>query len=185
MDGCAYRLRERTEYMLSHLCRVSAEHGGAEGAFEHQKGPPTEVDRNLCFRFVHRQDKPKAGDTTPRCERFAQRLAQRYRAIFDAVVCIYVEVARAGKRQRKAAMVSHLLQHVIEEANTARDAYRRGSIEIDADGYRSEYLKAIGEFRQTYQRECRQSRIDYVPLDTSMPFDRALMEYLVSRRNWG
>ncbi len=58
-------------------------------------------------------------------------------------------------------------------------------IEVDADGYRSDYLKAIREFRETYQRECRQSRIDYVPLDTSMPFDRALMEYLVSRRNWG
>jgi hypothetical protein len=58
-------------------------------------------------------------------------------------------------------------------------------IEVDADGYRRDYLAAIGEFRDMYQRECRQSRIDYVPLDTSMPFDRALMEYLVSRRNWG
>jgi hypothetical protein len=36
-----------------------------------------------------------------------------------------------------------------------------------------------------YERECRQSHIDYVPLDTSMPFDRALTEYLANRRDWG
>jgi len=58
-------------------------------------------------------------------------------------------------------------------------------IEVDADGYRRDYLQEINNFRETYQRECRQSRIDYVPLDTGMPFDRALMEYLVNRRNWG
>jgi uncharacterized protein (DUF58 family) len=58
-------------------------------------------------------------------------------------------------------------------------------LEVDADAYRSDYLEAVGEFRETFQRECRQSRIDYVPLDTGMPFDRALMGYLVNRRNWG
>jgi uncharacterized protein (DUF58 family) len=58
-------------------------------------------------------------------------------------------------------------------------------LEVDADGYRADYLQAIGEFREMYQRECRQSRIDYVPLDTGMQFDRALMEYLVNRRNMG
>jgi phage terminase large subunit-like protein len=46
-------------------------------------------------------------------------------------------------------------------------------------------LEEIRSFRETYRRECQKSRIDYVPLDTSMPFDRALMEYLVSRRNMG
>lgn len=66
-----------------------------------------------------------------------------------------------------------------------RDPETNEHIEVDADGYRHDYLAAIGEFRQTYRRECQKSRIDYVPLDTSMPFDRALMEYLISRRNWG
>ena len=61
----------------------------------------------------------------------------------------------------------------------------RQKIEVDADGYRRDYLEEIEKFRSSFQRECRQSRIDYVPLDTGMPFDRALMEYLVNRRNWG
>ena len=36
--------------------------------------------------------------------------------------------------------------------------------------------------REFYRRHCFQSGVDYVPLDTSMQFDRALTEYLLSRR---
>jgi hypothetical protein len=55
-------------------------------------------------------------------------------------------------------------------------------IEIDATQDRADYLQSIERFREDYRRECFQSGIDYVPLDTSMPFDKALMEYLLSRR---
>ena len=58
-------------------------------------------------------------------------------------------------------------------------------LEVDADSYRADYLEEIAAFRELYQRECRKSGIDYVPLDTSMPFDRALMEYLLNRRAAG
>ena len=58
-------------------------------------------------------------------------------------------------------------------------------LEVDADGYRSDYLEEIEAYRDLLRRESFQSGIDYVPLDTSMPFDRALMEYLLNRRNWG
>ena len=40
----------------------------------------------------------------------------------------------------------------------------------------------LAAFRERYRRDCFQSGIDYVPLDTSMQFDRALVEYLSSRR---
>jgi hypothetical protein len=55
-------------------------------------------------------------------------------------------------------------------------------LEVDADSYRRDYLQEIEAFREQYRRECFQSGIDYVALDTSMPFDRALTEYLVMRR---
>ena len=41
----------------------------------------------------------------------------------------------------------------------------------------------INTFRDTYRRECSRAGIDYVALDTSMQFDKALMEYLLSRRH--
>jgi hypothetical protein len=43
-------------------------------------------------------------------------------------------------------------------------------------------LQGVSEFCDAYRRECFQIGVDYVQLDTSMQFDRALTEYLVSRR---
>lgn len=53
---------------------------------------------------------------------------------------------------------------------------------VDATGIREDYLAEVADFRETFRRECFQSGVDYVPLDTSMQFDRALVEYLVMRR---
>jgi len=87
-----------------------------------------------------------------------------------------------------------ILFHVLDQAEVAfpfeglielRDPETQETLEVDADSYRVDYLEEISAFRKQYERECRQSRIDYVPLDTSMPFDRALTEYLVNRQNWG
>jgi uncharacterized protein (DUF58 family) len=54
---------------------------------------------------------------------------------------------------------------------------------IDADAARREYVDAVREFRDDYRATCVRAGIDYVPLDTSMQFDKALMGYLLSRRN--
>ena len=87
-----------------------------------------------------------------------------------------------------------ILFHILDQAEVSfpfeglvelHDPESDDAIEVDADSYRGAYLEEIAEFRAIYEQECRQSGIDYVPLDTSMQFDRALMEYLVNRRNWG
>ncbi len=53
---------------------------------------------------------------------------------------------------------------------------------IDASGFREDYLAELSNFRELYRQQCQGAGIDYVPLDTSMPFDRALTEYLTSRK---
>ena len=45
-----------------------------------------------------------------------------------------------------------------------------------------DYLDALRELRETYRRDCFASGIDYVALDTSMPFDKALVEFLTQRQ---
>lgn len=55
-------------------------------------------------------------------------------------------------------------------------------LEVDAAGFRADYLQQLKEFRETYRRECFRAGIDYLPLDTSMRFDKALMEFLLRRR---
>jgi uncharacterized protein (DUF58 family) len=53
---------------------------------------------------------------------------------------------------------------------------------VDAAGIRGDYLGAVEELRQKYRHECLTMGADYVPLDTSMPFDRALVQYLSQRQ---
>ena len=55
-------------------------------------------------------------------------------------------------------------------------------VQIDATGMRKEYVQEVNDFRDQYQRDCSKIGVDYVPLDTSVQFDKALMEYLLSRR---
>ncbi len=84
-----------------------------------------------------------------------------------------------------------ILFHILDEAEV-RFPFR-GTIEfeepetsqkvrLDADHFRGDYLREVEAFREAYRRECFQCGIDYVPLDTSMPFDKALLEYLLSRQ---
>ena len=47
------------------------------------------------------------------------------------------------------------------------------------------YQDAMRDFIARYKKECREQRIDYVLLDTSMPFDIALYEFLNKRRHIG
>jgi uncharacterized protein (DUF58 family) len=43
------------------------------------------------------------------------------------------------------------------------------------------YREKLTAWREHYQRSCRERLIDYVPLDTRTPFDRALLAYLEKR----
>jgi uncharacterized protein (DUF58 family) len=53
---------------------------------------------------------------------------------------------------------------------------------LDARGMREDYTKAVDAFREHYKTECAKANIDYVPMDTSVSFDKALLEYLLQRQ---
>jgi len=50
---------------------------------------------------------------------------------------------------------------------------------------RKAYAEAMEEFTGRIKRECRAQGIDYLLLDTAVPFDVALVEYLAKRRKAG
>ena len=56
---------------------------------------------------------------------------------------------------------------------------------VDAEAMKADYLEEVEAFRGSYRKECQGARIDYVPLHTGMPFDKALMSYLMSRQSRG
>jgi uncharacterized protein (DUF58 family) len=84
-----------------------------------------------------------------------------------------------------------ILFHILDEAEVHfpfegviefEDVEEERKLTLDARGMKQDYLKSLGEFQDFYRTECAKANIDYVPMDTSVSFDRALMEYLLQRQ---
>jgi uncharacterized protein (DUF58 family) len=84
-----------------------------------------------------------------------------------------------------------ILFHILDEAEAHfpfdgmiefEDVEHHDRLTLDARGMRKDYLDALGEFKGLYFNECAKANIDYVPMDTSVSFDKALMGYLLQRR---
>jgi uncharacterized protein (DUF58 family) len=84
-----------------------------------------------------------------------------------------------------------ILFHILDEAEVHfpfegivefEDVEDQRKLTIDARGMRPDYLKSLQEFRESYRKECAKANVDYVPIDTSISFDKALMEYLIQRQ---
>ncbi len=87
-----------------------------------------------------------------------------------------------------------ILFHILDEAEALfpfhgmlelEDNETRERIEVDADAIKADYLEEVAAFRGGFKKECNGARIDYIPLHTGMPFDKALMSYLNSRQGRG
>src|SRR5260221_2103458 len=75
-----------------------------------------------------------------------------------------------------------ILFHILDEAEVHfpfsgmvefEDPEMQDKLQIDASGFRPDYLAEVQAFCERYRRECFQSGIHYMGLDTSMQFDRA------------
>src|SRR5438309_750598 len=84
-----------------------------------------------------------------------------------------------------------ILFHILDEAEVHfpfegiidfQDVEEDRKLTLDAKGMRPDYLRAVKDFKEHYRQECSKAGIDYVPMDTSVSFDRALMEYLLQRQ---
>lgn len=85
-----------------------------------------------------------------------------------------------------------ILFHILDEAEVAfpfhgqvefEDPETGRTLTADADAMRRGYLDELETFRDSFRRRCSRSQIDYVELDTGIPFDKGLTEYLISRSN--
>ncbi|VTS08922.1 DUF58 domain-containing protein [Tuwongella immobilis] len=84
-----------------------------------------------------------------------------------------------------------ILFHILDEAEVHfpfdgliefEDVEASDRLVLDAKGMRSDYLDAVEGFRTKLREECGRANIDYVPMDTSVGFDKALLEYLIQRQ---
>jgi uncharacterized protein (DUF58 family) len=84
-----------------------------------------------------------------------------------------------------------IIFHILDEAEVHfpfegvvefADVEENHKLTLDARSMRPDYLRSLDAFRERYKTECSRVGIDYVPIDTSVNFDKALMEYLVQRQ---
>ncbi len=84
-----------------------------------------------------------------------------------------------------------ILFHVLDEAEVnfpfdgmvdLKDPETGETLIIDAAGMKADYQETLTELCNRYRKECLSMGADYVGLNTSMPFDRALVEYLSQRQ---
>jgi uncharacterized protein (DUF58 family) len=84
-----------------------------------------------------------------------------------------------------------ILFHILDEAEVHfpfdgmiefEDVEAQERLTVDARGMREDYLAAVTEFRERYRVDCSKAGVDYVAIDTSVSFDKALMEYLIQRQ---
>ncbi len=83
-----------------------------------------------------------------------------------------------------------ILFHILDEAEVHfpfsgsvefEDPESDDKMQVNADGIKKDYLDELERFRDLYRRECGLANADYVPMDTSVGFDKALLEYLITR----
>jgi uncharacterized protein (DUF58 family) len=84
-----------------------------------------------------------------------------------------------------------ILFHILDEAEVHfpfdgliefEDVESPEKMTIDAKGMRADYIASIAEFRKRCHDESAKASVDYVPIDTSISFDKALLEYLIQRQ---
>lgn len=84
-----------------------------------------------------------------------------------------------------------IIFHVLDEAEVyfpfsgmceLREPETGQIMTVDAAGIKADYLEALRELRQRYKQACLSIGADFVELDTSMRFDKALVEYLSQRK---
>lgn len=83
-----------------------------------------------------------------------------------------------------------IVMHILDAAEAAlaftgavrlEDPETGAVIEVDADEARARYRRSIDDWRVELKHRLGAMRADYLALDTSMPFDKALVEFLVQR----
>jgi uncharacterized protein (DUF58 family) len=84
-----------------------------------------------------------------------------------------------------------ILFHILDEAEVKfpfegvvefEDPEGGAKLTLDARGMREDYQASVEEFRRFFREECAKANIDFVAMDTSVSFDKALLEYLIQRQ---
>ncbi|REJ95941.1 MAG: DUF58 domain-containing protein [Planctomycetota bacterium] len=130
-------------------------------------------------------------DVAPNLKRFAAMVKHKSLVMLFSDLLTDPEPVLDAVRLLRFAGHDVIIFHVLDEAEVhfpftgmvdLKEPETEQTLLVDAQGIKSDYLEALAELREHYRKECLSTGADYVPLDTSMRFDKALVEYLSQRK---
>ncbi len=156
---------------------------------------PAKSRRSQIGNVLSALAKVKPSGTTDIARSLGQVAAMlRHRSLVMVFSDLLAEAAPVRESVSRLRHRGHdvILFHVLDEAEVRfpfsgttefTDPESTEKVVVDADAVRKDYVDRVTAFRDDYRSWCFKAGVDYVPLDTSMQFDRALTGYLTSRRN--
>jgi len=159
---------------------------------------PAKSSASQTRRILETLDKAKAGDETdpaPICDEIAERIPSRGLIIlisdlFTEDVDRLLKALHHFHYRRHEMIVLHVMAD--EELTFNFDGHihfenleGRDELLLDAKSIRAGYLEQVNLFLKKTVAGIRKTGADYVPMNTKIPFDKALVEYLARRRSGG
>ena len=149
-------------------------------------------------RILETLDATKAGadtDPAPVCDEIAERIPAR--GLIILISDLFTEDPDALLKalhhfhyRRHEMVVFHVMAE--EELNFNFDGHvhfenleGEDELLLDAKSIRAGYLEQVNAFLRKMADGIRKTGADYVPMNTKVPFDKALVEYLARRRSGG
>jgi uncharacterized protein (DUF58 family) len=158
--------------------------------------PPRSVTSYLheLFRELERAKSQSKTNVANTFHELAERIKRRGLIIIFSDLFDNPEKVMAGlkhfRHKKHEVIIFQILDPLERTFNFRKDAQFKDletgeTLNTQPWFIRGEYRALMHEFIETYRKLCRENRIDYVLMDTSQDFDRALVEYLLKRKRIG
>jgi uncharacterized protein (DUF58 family) len=155
---------------------------------------PARARRSHLEVLLKELDRMQPGGRTALAEslhHLAERVRRRGLVILFSDLMAPPDAVLSGLAHFRHRQHEVLVFHVLDPAERALDFAEPATFVDQETGeevalepweVRGSYRQRMDAWLERYRSECRRTQIDYVPLDTSMPYDEALFAYLEKRR---
>lgn len=159
---------------------------------------PAKSSATQTRRILETLDKTQAGqetDPAPICDEIAERIPTRGLIIlisdlFTEDIDRLIKALHHFHYRKHEMVVFHIMAD--EELSFNFDGHihfenleGQEELLLDAKSIRAGYLEQVNKFLKKTVDGIRKTGADYVPMNTKVPFDKALVEYLARRRSGG
>jgi uncharacterized protein (DUF58 family) len=158
--------------------------------------PPrsTRSHLHLMLSELGRQKAGARTDVGSTLHQLAERVQRRGLIILISDLQDETERVLSGLRHFRHRKHEVLVFHILDPGEVdfpfggevrLRDLETREEILTQPQRVRDRYQEAVRQWLLDYRRQCRESAIDYVPAETSTPYDALLFSYLEKRKRLG